>query len=277
MILAFESLGASTTYLRPEQMVSEFGKGAFAVHGHGLSPIEVDAVVLRDIGFSITIEQFLRRVSTFKHVEMLGIPVVNPVDGLVLARNKHLSLLTLAKHGIPVPRTAVVEDPYTAYRIAQSWGSIVIKPIVGSMGFGALKLDDPDTAFVVAKTLAQLGQPIYIQQYVRKPNRDIRAFVVGSEVVAAYYRVQQGSWKTNIAQGARAVPMDRVPREVEELAIRCCEVLKLHYAGVDIAESDEGYVVLEVNASPGWRGLVAATGVNPALHIARYVLDLARR
>jgi len=277
LILAFESLGVTTVYVRPDQLVSEFGKDTFTVYSHASNPLDVDAVVLRDIGFAITLEQFLRRFSTLKHVELQGIPVVNPVDSLVLARNKHLSLLLLSAKNIPVPKTAVVEDPYAAYRIAQSWGHIVIKPIVGSMGFGALKLDDPDVAFVVARTLAQLGQPIYIQQYVEKPHRDIRAFVVGDRVIAAYYRVQEASWKTNIAQGARAVAMERCPPELEELAVKCCKVLGLHYGGVDVAESKDGYVVLEVNASPGWRGLVAATGVNPATHIAKYVIELARR
>ncbi len=278
LILALESLGATASYIRPDQILSEFGglEKSSRVY-HGSSPLDVSAVILRDIGFAITLEQFLRRFSAIKHLEILGTPVVNPVESLVLARNKHLSLLLLSSRGIPVPRTAVTEDPYTAYRIAQSWGTIVIKPIVGSMGFGALKLDDPDVAFVVARTLAQLGQPIYVQEYVEKPNRDIRAFVVGDRVVAAYYRVGDRSWKTNIAQGAKAVAIDRCPSEVEELAVRCCKILGLHYGGVDIAETENGYVVLEVNASPGWRGLVAATGINPATHIARYVIELARR
>jgi len=277
LILAFESLGASTTYLRPEEISSVFGGNEFDVLVRGTYQLDFDAFMLRDIGFSITIEQFLRRITVFKHIEMMGIPVVNPVEGLILARNKYLSLLMLSRNGIPVPKTAVVEDPYVAYRFAQSWGSVVIKPIVGSMGFGALKLEDPDVAFVVARTLAQLGQPIYVQQYVEKPNRDIRVFVVGSQVIAAYYRVQQGSWKTNIAQGARAVPMNRMDSELSEIAIKSCKILGLHYAGVDIAETKDGYVVLEVNASPGWKGLTIATGINPAVHIAKYVMELARR
>ncbi len=277
LILAFESLGASTTYLRPEEISSVFGGNEFDVLVRGTYQLDFDAFMLRDIGFSITIEQFLRRITVFKHIEMMGIPVVNPVEGLILARNKYLSLLMLSRNGIPVPKTAVVEDPYVAYRFAQSWGSVVIKPIVGSMGFGALKLEDPDVAFVVARTLAQLGQPIYVQQYVEKPNRDIRVFVVGSQVIAAYYRVQQGSWKTNIAQGARAVPMNRMDSELSEIAIKSCKILGLHYAGVDIAETKDGYVVLEVNASPGWKGLTIATGINPAVHIAKYVIELARR
>ncbi len=275
LMLALEGMGVSATYLRPDQMIAEFGGGVNTVRVQYHQ--DIDAFILRDIGFSTTIEQFLRRYALFKHLEMLGKPIVNPVDSIITARNKYLSLLILASKGIPVPRTFVTEDPYSAYRVAQQLGRVVIKPIVGSMGFGALMLEDADTAFVVARTLAQLGQPIYVQQYVEKPNRDIRVFVIGDEVVAAYYRVHANSWKTNIAQGAKPKPLERIDPQLEELAIRCCKILSLHYAGVDVAESREGYTVLEVNASPGWRGLVTATGINPATRIAQYVVSLCKK
>jgi len=275
LMLALEGMGISALYMRPDQMVAEFGDGTNSVRMHHGQ--EIDGVILRDIGFSITIEQFLHRYALFKHLELVGKPVVNPVDSLILARNKYLSLLLLAYRGIPVPRTFVTEDPYAAYRMVQQMGRVVMKPIVGSMGFGALMLEDADVAFVVARTLAQLGQPIYIQKFVEKPNRDIRVFVVGERVVAAYYRVHTSSWKTNIAQGAKPEPLEKTDPQLEELAIRCCKALGLHYAGVDIAESREGYVVLEINASPGWKGLVTATGINPATHIAQYVVELCRK
>ncbi len=277
-MLAFEQLGVETLYLRPEQLASLFGRrDSRIVYTSTLGDVDIDAVLLRDIGFPVTLEIFLRRYTLFKHFELLGKPVVNPVDGLVTARNKYLSLLLLDMNGIPVPRTAVVEDVSSAMRIAERFGTTVIKPIVGSMGFGAIKVDNIDIAYVVSRTLSQVGQPIYIQEFVEKPSRDIRVFVVGNQVIAAYYRVQESSWKTNIAQGAKPVAMNRIDPELEELAIKATKVLSLHYAGVDVAETRDGYVVFEVNASPNWRGLMVATGVNPATHIARYVVQLVRR
>jgi len=279
LILAFESLGVSTRYVRPEQisLMIERGGGIKVFLGSPSTQFEFDAIILRDLGFATTIETFLRRVDLFEIINMSGTPVINPARALVTARDKLLSLAILAKHGIPVPQTASVEDPNVAMRIAQEWKDVVIKPLIGSMGFGSTRARDPDVVYVISRTLTELGQPTYIQRYVEKPNRDIRAFVVGDRLVAAYYRVSSQGWKTNIAQGARAQPMTRIDPELEELAVRATKVLGLHYSGVDIAESPDGYIVLEVNASPNWRGLSIATGINPATHIARYVYELVKK
>jgi len=278
-MLAFESIGVTTSYVRPSTLCSVFGMGENkVVTTPGLSRFDVDAVVLRDLGFSHPLELFLRRLNVFKHLEELGTPVVNSVESMITARDKYLSLLRLHSAGLPVPRTAVVEDAHAARRIAEEWGSVVIKPLIGSMGFGSVKADDPDVAFVIARTLQQLSLPIYVQEFIKKPGRDIRVITVGESVVGAMYRIQpSGAWKTNVAQGAE-VKRAEVDEELEVLAVRATRLLELHYAGVDIAEHpDRGYVILEVNASPNWRGFMKATGINVAEHIARYVVELARR
>ncbi len=280
LIIALEQLGVTALYVRPSELCSVIdGERSYVAYTSTLTPFEVDGVLLRDIGFAVSLEVLLRRVDVFKHLEMTGIPVVNKVEALLTARDKYLSLLILARNGIRVPRTAVVEDVYAAMRFSQMWGQLVVKPMIGTMGFGAVKADSSDIVYVVGRTLQRVGQPIYVQQYIDKPNRDIRVFVVGEEVVAAYYRVQTSStsWKTNIAQGAKPVPMNRVDKELEDIAIKAVKTLGLDYGGVDVAESGEGYVVLEVNASPNWRGLTLATGINPAYRLAHYIVEKAKR
>ena len=280
LIIALEQLGVTALYIRPSELCSVIdGERSYVAYTSTLTPFEVDGVLLRDIGFAVSLEVLLRRVDVFKHLEMTGIPVVNKVEALLTARDKYLSLLILARNGIRVPRTAVVEDVYAAMRFSQMWGQLVVKPMIGTMGFGAVKADSSDIVYVVGRTLQRVGQPIYVQQYIDKPNRDIRVFVVGEEVVAAYYRVQTSStsWKTNIAQGAKPVPMNRVDKELEDIAIKAVKTLGLDYGGVDVAESGEGYVVLEVNASPNWRGLTLATGINPAYRLAHYIVEKAKR
>jgi len=280
LILAFEEIGAVAVYLRPHELAAVFGDNEMRiVYASTLSDIDIDAFVLRDIGFSTTIETFLRRVDLFEQAELMGIPVVNPARALLRARDKYLSLLLLNRVGIPVPHTAVMEDVHAAIRIAEQWHDVVMKPLIGSMGFGAIHATNVDIVYVASRTLNQLNQPIYVQEYIEKPGRDIRAFVVGEQLIAAYYRVQPDAtkWKTNIAQGAKAIPMERVDPEIEDLAIRATRALGLHYAGVDIAESPKGYIVFEVNASPNWRGLAMTTNTNPAKYIAEYVLSLVKR
>lgn len=280
IMLTLETLGISAQYIRPSEMASVFGEGEYGIlHLPTLRPINIDGAVLRDLGVSITIENYLRRCNVIRHLELAGTIVVNPVESMIIARDKHYSLLLLAKAGIPVPRTVVLEDFTTVPKIVESWGKTVIKPLIGSMGFGIVMTENPDVAYTIARTLSQLKQPIYLQKYVEKPGRDLRVLVIGEEVVVAYYRIQpsQNLWKTNVAQGARPVLIPKPDEEVRELAIKAVKVLKLHYAGVDIAESNDGYTVFEVNASPQWRGIQKVSGINPALHLAKYLINLIKR
>ncbi|MEM1542088.1 MAG: RimK family alpha-L-glutamate ligase [Ignisphaera sp.] len=280
IILALEYLGASAIYVRPSELVSVFGEGDDTIlHLATSRPIEFNGVILRDLGSTITLENFLRRCNVFRHLELLGIPVINPVDSIVVARDKYYSLLLLNRAGLPVPKTLVTEDFMLPSKVTEQWSKTIIKPVIGSMGFGIVMTENPDVTYTIARTLAQLKQPIYLQRYIEKPGRDIRILVVGNEIVAAYYRVQNSKdeWKTNIAQGAKPIPITKLSEELHTIIFKVMKVLKLHYAGIDVAETEKGYVIFEVNASPQWRGIQKATGINPALHLARYVLSLIKR
>lgn len=279
IMLAIEELGGEVAYIRPSDITSFIGGTHEIVYTNSLKPIDFDAIILRDLGVATTVEIYLRRVDLFKHIELTGIPVVNPVESYVTARDKYLSLYLLRRAGIPVPKTIVVEDHYTAIKAVETFSKAVIKPLIGSLGFGVIKVDNPDLAYTIGKTLAQIKQPIYIQEYIEKPNRDIRVLVVGSDIVAAYYRIQTDpkNWKTNIAQGAIAKPIEKLDKELEEYSFKILDILKLHYAGIDFGETKDGYVVFEVNASPQWRGIQRVTGINPAKNIAKYVLHLIKK
>ncbi|ADM28189.1 alpha-L-glutamate ligase, RimK family [Ignisphaera aggregans DSM 17230] len=280
ILLALDSLGVSSIYLRPCDIMSLIDRGnSSVVYTNSLKPIDFDAVILRDLGVAVTLEMFLRRINVFKHIEMMNKPVVNPVDSIVTARDKYLSLLLLERAGIRVPKTVVLEDYFTATKIANEWKNVVVKPMIGSMGFGIIKAETPEIVYTIAKTLTQLRQPIYVQEFVEKPGRDIRLLAIGDEIVAAYYRVQNNpnEWKTNIAQGAHAEPIARIDSELEDIAFKTLRTLRLHYAGIDVAETKDGYIVFEVNASPQWRGIQRVTNINPALKLAKYVVSMIRR
>ncbi len=236
------------------------------------------AAILRSLGRFPTVETMLKRINTLNQLAR-EVPVVNNPQSLLLARDKYASLKILSNHGIPVPRTLVTEDPYEALKFIENVGSVVIKPLSGTMGLGSFRVDDPDTAYRILTIVASLKQPIYVQEYVKKKgNRDIRVFVVDGEAVAAAFRIAKpGSWKTNVAQGARTEPAP-LPEDVREIAVKATEALNLCYAGVDIAEREEGgYVVFEVNASPLWRGLYEATGIDPAPYIVKAVVESLKR
>jgi len=278
LILAFEELGVEALYLRASKIVAGiFDNKLRVMYSPSMNEVVLNAIILRNLGYITLLDQLLRRLDVFRQIESMGIPVINPADKIMIARDKYASLMFLKKAGIPVPETVVIEDIHVAMKIAEKWHDVVIKPMIGSMGLGSIRTSDPDVVYRIARTLLSLGQPLYIQKYIEKPNRDIRLFVVSNEVIAAAYRIQPtGYWKTNVAQGAKVKAL-KPDRELEELAIKSTETLGLHYSGVDVAESSKGYVVLEVNASPNWKGLMKATGVNPAKYIAKYVIELIRK
>jgi len=277
LILAFSKFNAKAFKVKPSEFSCRISKGKMYFYFHN-KPIEnIDAAVIRSLGLTLSLEQFFSRTSLMRALELNGVFTVNPIDGMIRARNKFLSLLLLSRQGIKVPQTLITENLPLTIETIRLWGESVLKPIVGSLGFGSTKVSDADVAFQVAKTLLSIGQPLYIQEYIEKPQRDIRVFVVGDEVLGAIYRVAHGNtWKTNIAQGAKAIPAPRIP-EVEEIAYKSVKILGLHYAGVDIVESKDGYMVLEVNSAPNWKGFQSATNVDPAVKIAEYVLKNIRK
>lgn len=274
--MEIKNRGHTAYYLRISELYAFISSKDIRIR-YGEKDLQLDGGIVRSIGFLATTEQMLRRFDVLREMVSSGIYLMNNPDSILLARDKYQSIMELKKAGIPVPETAVVEDPFEVMKLVSNWGEAVIKPLIGSMGLGSVKVSDPDIAFRIAKTMLATNQPVYVQKYVKKPNRDIRIFIVGDQVVGAMYRISSSSWKTNIAQGALAQVL--IPNEeLQEIAIKSTKALKLEYAGVDIAEDEEGgYKVFEVNASPLWKGLTEATGVNPARYIVEHLINLIKR
>lgn len=277
LLLAFMKRGVETLYLRLSRLSPFITKDGMWI-GYGRAAIpRLDAAVVRGIGLVSSTEILFKRLDILRQLEFLGTLVVNPANSLISARDKFMALLKLREAGLPVPDTAVVEDVFEVSEITKRWGTVVLKPLMGSMGYGSIKVSDPDVAFMIAKTWITHGQPVYIQKYERKGNRDIRIFVVGDEALGAIYRyAPPNTWKTNVAQGARVerAPLDE---ELRELAIKASKTLGLLYSGIDVGETERGYVIYEVNSSPHWTGFMNATGINPAEKIASLVLNLVKR
>jgi ribosomal protein S6--L-glutamate ligase len=237
---------------------------------------DVDLCFLRSFGPGCY-EQVTRRLGLMQQMENTGTAVINPVRALMEARDKYSTATTLAKAGLRVPETCVSESAHWAYRKTRKFKGIVSKPLVGSLGFGAMKFEDADLAFNAYKTLEELGLPIYVQEYLENPRRDIRAFVIEEKVVGAIYRVAvKGNWKANISLGNRPKSL-KISNDLEELAIKASKILGLIYAGVDILETKDGLVLLEVNGSPSWQGLRKASGINVAELLVKHAVDSLKR
>jgi len=134
-----------------------------------------------------------------------------------------------------------------------------------------VRVSDPETAWRVFRTLERTQAILYLQQFVRHPGWDLRAFVVGGRVLASMRRFARDDWRTNVAQGGRAEPV-RLNGTEEELALRAAAAVGAPVAGVDLLPGPDGEMyVIEVNAVPGWRALAPVTGVDVAAELIRFL------
>jgi ribosomal protein S6--L-glutamate ligase len=236
---------------------------------------DIDICFFRSFGAG-RYEQIMKRFGLMKHLENNETIVVNSTEALLRVRDKYSMVTAIAKTGLPIPQTFVTESAHWAYRKTNTLRQAVYKPISGSLGFGAMKFRDADMAFNAYRTLEALGLPLYIQEYLENAKRDIRAFVIGESVVASISRVaSKGNWRANIALGSKPKPL-RLSRQLEEMALKASKALGLIYAGVDILETRNGPVLIEVNGSPSWQGVKSASGVDIAGLLVKYVLSLTK-
>lgn len=230
---------------------------------------DIDLCLLRSFGPGST-EQSTRRISMLEHMEIAGIKMVNSTYPFRRSRDKYATQYILHDAGIPIPSTYTTESLARAYQKTGEMEDVIYKPILSSMGRGSMKFTDQDLAYNAYRLLDRLQHPLILQKYVENPGRDIRVFIIGDKVVGAVYKyIPEGQWKSNVAQGGKMVE-EKMSDEIIEMAFNATRAMGLDYAGVDLLESKEGPIVLEVNASPGWQGLKGATGKDVAELIVDY-------
>lgn len=250
--------------------VSQKGS-SFWLNGEDIS--DANLCFLRSFGPGST-EQVTRRISLVEHLEIKGVKVVNPTYAFRRARDKYSTQVFLEAANLPVANTYTTENMNRAYYWSQCHEKVVYKPILSSMGKGMMLFDDADLAFNAYKMLNRIYQPYILQEYIPNPGRDIRVFVVGDSVIGAAYKYRaKESWKTNVAQGGK-MTIGKIPEEVLELAIKANIVMGLNYSGVDIIESSDGPIILEVNGAPGWQALKEVSKKNIAKEILNYAESL---
>jgi len=236
---------------------------------------DLDALIIRPIGRG-SVEEVIFRMDILHRLQRQGMTIINPPLSIERSVDKYHALSLLEEHGLPVPRTAVTENHEEALKaFNELGGDVVIKPLFGSRGIGTTRISDPDVATRLFRAIAFYHGVLYLQEFIPHGVSDIRAFVVGDRVVAAMRRVAQ-SWKTNVSLGAKPVALNP-PKEIEDLAVKAAQVIGCKVAGVDIMESQNGPVVIELNSQPGWRGLQSVAIVNIAEEIVKHLVSLLSR
>lgn len=226
-----------------------------------------DAILPR-VGASIT----YYGTAVVRQFEQMGVFSANSSAGIVNSRDKLRSLQILSRHHIGIPQTTFVRDKRDVLPAIERVGGapVIIKLLEGTQGIGVLLAESIKSAEAIIEMLQSQKQNVLIQRFISESRgKDIRAFVVGDQVVAAMRRVAQGQeFRSNVHRGGitERVELDDVYKET---AVRAAQIMGLRVAGVDLLEANDGPQVMEVNSSPGLEGIERCT----QLDIARSIID----
>jgi ribosomal protein S6--L-glutamate ligase len=228
-----------------------------------------DAVLPR-IGASIT----YYGTAVVRQFQEMDVFCANTAHGISNSRDKLRSLQILSRHSVGLPRTTFVRDKKDVLPAIDRVGGapVVIKLIEGTQGIGVLLAESVKQAESIIELLQSQKQNVLIQKFVSESKgKDIRAFVVGDQVVAAMRRVAQGQeFRSNVHRGGVAEPVE-LSEEFRETAVRCTQIMGLRVAGVDMLEGADGPQIMEVNSSPGLEGIETCTGLDIAGAVIDYI------
>jgi ribosomal protein S6--L-glutamate ligase len=235
---------------------------------------DVDAVIPR-----IGTQHSFFGTAVVRQFEMMGVYSLNESVGIARARDKLRCLQLLARRGIGMPVTAFAHDPEMAHHMIEICGGapLVIKLVEGTQGVGVVLAETEQAAESVIEAFRDLDAHILAQQFVSEAvGTDIRAFVIGDEVVASMRRLaREGDFRANLHRGGKAEPIELTALE-RRTAVRASKALGLNVAGVDLLRSKNGPLVIEVNGSPGLEGIQRATRVDVAGKIVEFIEDRAK-
>ncbi|MHB8627929.1 MAG: lysine biosynthesis protein LysX [Aggregatilineales bacterium] len=262
LIAAFEAHGVTPSLISDEELILPVDS----------EPLPYDVILERSVSTT-------RGLYALRLLEAIGNVVINSYQTASTCADKLLTTVALQEAGVPQPRVEVAFTPESALKAIEQMGyPVVLKPVFGSWGRLLARINDRDAAEAILEHKEVLGSPqhnvIYIQEYVRKPGRDIRAFVVGDECICAIYRHSE-HWITNTARGGKAENCPVTP-EIGDLAVQAAHAVGGGVLAVDLLESPErGFLVNEINHTMEFRNSIAPTGVDIPGRVVEYALAWA--
>ena len=262
---------------------------AFQSRGVEVEPIDDRQLILDlhqpgELGaYDVIVERCINHSRALHSLEMLnawGIPTVNRYEVANICGNKFSTTRALIANGVPSPRTFLAFTPESALEAIERLGyPAVLKPAVGSWGRLISKVNDREAAEAILEHKKVLGSYhhsiFYIQEYVAKPQRDIRTFVVGDETICGIYRTSE-HWITNTARGGRASNCPITP-EIDRLSRAAAQAVGGGVVAIDILEAPDGRLLVnEVNYTMEFRNSIDTTGVDIPAKVVDYVLAVGR-
>ncbi|MEZ6130199.1 MAG: RimK family alpha-L-glutamate ligase [Planctomycetaceae bacterium] len=230
---------------------------------------EYDAVLPR-IGASLT----YFGTAVVRQFEQMDVFCANSSSGISNSRDKLRCLQILSRHQLGMPETTFVRDRRDVLPAIERIGGapVIIKLLEGTQGVGVILAETVKVAEAIIETLHSTEQNVLVQKFVAESKgRDIRAFVVGDQVVGAMRRVAQGTeFRSNVHRGGHT-EMVRLDDNYKETAVRAAQIMGLRVAGVDMLEGADGPQIMEVNSSPGLEGIETCTQLDIAGAVIDYI------
>lgn len=270
ILTAIKAQGHEPSYIKTDDVrLSVAGTDDAVYRGKSLRD---HAVVIPRIGRSMT--DFGKML--LRQLELMGMRTTLSSEGLNTARNKFLALQALREAAVPIPRSILLASRPDFMEAAQLVRyPAILKILSGTQGVGVMRVRSLDETASIVDTLKFFGEVVLLQEYIPNPGVDIRALVVGDRVVGSMKRVApHNEWRANIHLGAKGVPIELDDR-AKDIAVRASKAVGLEISGVDMIFRGDNPYVLEVNASPGFRGLLEATKINAADAMVEYAASKA--
>lgn len=269
LFTALEQRGVQFDLLDDQEMIFDISGG----HRYAEQYRQYDVVMERCINHS-------RALYSLRILNDLGIPTVNTAQVADICGNKLQTTSALTAFGVPQPRALVAYTPESALKAIEEMGyPVVLKPSVGSWGRLLSKINDRDAAEAILEHKEVLGSYhhsiFYIQEYIAKPDRDIRAFVIGDETICAIYRNSE-HWITNTARGGKSSNCPITP-ELNDICVRAAKAVGGGVVAIDVLEDpNRGLLINEVNYTMEFRNSIAPTGVDIPGRMVDFTLRVAK-
>lgn len=229
---------------------------------------DLDAVIPR-IGASNT----YYGTSMVRHLEAMGVFCAVNAEPILQSRNKWTCFQILSKANIAIPKT-VLGNTYDVEATLANFGGapVIIKLLQGTHGHGVILAETDASALSTIETLKAIKSRFVIQEFIAESDgADLRAIVVDGVVVASMKRQSKdGDFRSNLHRGGSS-EIIQLTQEEERLAIKAARALRLGVCGVDILQSNQGPLILEVNSTPGLEGIETTTGINISKRIISYI------
>jgi len=266
IVNAVEDLGHHGVWLREENLAVDIEDGRVT-----LDP-DVDVIANR-----------LLLSKTEQPAELLGLalslsrlrPTLNRPENVLTAFHKFATATTLAGSDVQLPDSTLALDPDRLNDEKAKYGDeVVYKTAIGTHGGGTWKISADE------RVNPRVGDRFaFLQELIDRDegrHRDLRVYVVDDVIVGTMRRyAPDNDWRTNVALGGAVEGVDDIPEAAADMALEAADLVGLDYAGVDLVEGEDGWHLLEVNPTAGFKGLFEATGVSPAPHIARLAIETA--